>query len=153
MHGEVVHGGDGILLLLARREQEQHLAHIKHAGIEHAHQRYAVRAFLVAASEDHEAAFVLVGQELETLGAFERMDVFVLLVEEDRVWLCQCVEGLQDCVHWCWAFRPVHDQCALGWLDQLRFFGFEKPRCARVLGFPDFVRMLAQSLQVRYCDH
>ena len=108
MHGEVVHRGNNVfLLLLAGREEEHHLAHIQHMGIKHTDKGYAVGSLLAAAPEDDETAFVLVGQEFEAFGAFERVDVVILLVEKDGVRFCKGVEGLQDRVHCCWAFRAV----------------------------------------------
>ena len=63
------------------------------------------------------------------------MDVFILLVEEDGVRCCEGVDGFQDGVQWCWAFRAVEEKGALGAFDELGLFGFEDARCARVLGF------------------
>lgn len=118
-----------------RRRQEKQLAHIQHLGIKDPHQRHAVRPLLVAAPEHHDAAIILVGQELEALDVLERVDVFVLLVEEERVWFCQCVEDLKDCVQRCWAFRAVQQKRALRGLDELWFSRFQDARGARIFGF------------------
>lgn len=45
------------------------------------------------------------------------------------------MEGLEDGVEGGRAFRSVKEQRALRAFDELRLFGFEDARCARILGF------------------
>ena len=133
MHSKVIHSRDSLLRI--RRGEEHHLAHIQHLRIEHTNQRHAVGSLLVAASEHDKTALILVGQEFEALGVLERVDILVLLVEQDGVRLCQGVEGFQDRMHRCWAFRAVQEEGSFGGFDELGLFGFEHARGARVLGF------------------
>lgn len=102
MHREIIHCRNRILSTLTR--EQHHLAHIERLRVEHAHERDAVGPLLAAVSEHDHSGLVLVGQELEALGGFERADVFILLVEEDGVRFCEGVEGLEDGVHGGWAF-------------------------------------------------
>lgn len=59
------------------------------------------------ASEYHQAALVLVGQELEALVVLERVKVFIFLVEKNRIRFCERVKGLEDGVERLRAFCSV----------------------------------------------
>lgn len=59
------------------------------------------------ASEYHQAALVLVGQELEALVVLERVKVLIFLVEKNRIRFCERVKGLKDGVERLRAFCSV----------------------------------------------
>lgn len=88
------------------------------------------------AAECYKATFVFVGQELEALRVLIWVQVLILFVEEDVVWLRQGMESLKDGVQWLRAFCAVENQQLLRAFDELRLPRFQDTRSARVLGFP-----------------
>jgi hypothetical protein len=85
MHNQLVDGGNGAVCAGQKKE----FTHIEHLGVENSGKTQGVGALLVAAAEHDQTALILVGQELDALDVLEWVEFLILLVEQDRVRLCQ----------------------------------------------------------------
>lgn len=123
--GEKKHGlqTNGKLLGLELRNRSEalrvksQLQHIQNLETKSSHKRQGVRALLLAASKDHQAGVVLLGEELEGSGISEGVDGVLLseLLGERLTHLVEVVQGILDNLR---AGCAAEEEAGLGILDR-----------------------------------
>lgn len=123
--GEENHGlqTNGKLLGLELRNRSEalrvksQLQHIQNLEAESSHKRQGVGALLLAASKDHQAGVVLLGEELEGRGIREGVDGVLLgeLLGERLTHLVEVVQGILDNLR---AGCAAEEEARLGVLDR-----------------------------------
>jgi hypothetical protein len=89
------------------------------------------------ASKGDQTTLVLVRQEFEAFRVLVRVQILILLVEENRVRLRQVMESLENGIQGLGTFCAVEDQGLLGGFDELGLPRFQDARSARVLGLSE----------------